>query len=108
MNNESNNVKNGWTQWTPIVGFNGQTDCFYKTNQKKVIVKFLTGNIKAEACCNKVDEFNLAFGVQIAYLRCLNKALIKQKVDCENYIKMLNHNIAGNNSAIEKMIDSLV
>lgn len=108
MNVELKNNYKGWTSWNPVINYNGQTDCFYKTNGKKVIVKFLKDNIKAEACCNKIDEFNLAIGIQIAYLRCLNKALNKQKIECEEKIKEINHDIAGNNNSIQKLIDSLV
>ena len=55
----------GWTPWTPLVGFDGQSDCHYRTNRKKVQVKFLTNKVRAEACCTKGDNFNLGFGVQL-------------------------------------------
>lgn len=97
----------GWTQWTPIVGFNGQTDALYRTNRKKVQVKFLTDKVRAEACCNKTNEFNLSFGVQMAYLRCLNKANEKQRAECEKKIKFINHDIAENDTIMKKMISSL-
>ena len=67
----------GWTPWTQFVGFDGQNDASYRTNGKKVQVRFLTSKIKAEACCCKDDEFNLSFGLRAAYLRCLNKALLE-------------------------------
>lgn len=97
----------GWTQWTPFVGFYGQTDVFYRTNRKKTQVKFLTDKVRAESCCNKVDDFNLYFGIQIAYLRCLNKALSKRKESLEKQLKHINVEIADNNKAMEKMINSL-
>lgn len=97
----------GWTNWTPLVGFDGQTDAFYRTNRKKTQVKFLTDKVRAEACCSKVDDFNLSFGVQIAYLRCLNKAMSKQKVEFEEKIKSINGEIADNESIIKKMVNSL-
>ena len=97
----------GWTAWTPLTGFDGQTDALYKTNRKKVIVKFLTDKTKAEACCNKADDFNLFFGVQMAYMRCLNKALLKRKASYEKKLKEINSEIADNNKIIEKMIGSL-
>lgn len=34
----------GWTNWTPLVGFNGHSDAFYRTNRKKTQVKFITTN----------------------------------------------------------------
>ena len=69
----------GWTNWTPLVGFDGQTDAYYRSNRKKTQVKFITDKVRAEACCCKDDEFNLSLGVQIAYLRCLNKAMNAKK-----------------------------
>lgn len=97
----------GWTAWTPLTGFDGQTDALYRTNRKKVQVKFLTDKNKAEAFCNKKDEFNLFFGVRMAYMRCLNRALLKRKAKCEEELKSINIQIADNDNAIKKMISSL-
>ena len=97
----------GWTSWIPIVGFDGQSDAMYKTNRKKVIVKFLTDKIRAESCCNKNDDFNLTFGIQIAYFRCLNKALAKKKIEHEETLKNINHEIAENDRIMKQMINSL-
>ena len=97
----------GWTPWTPIVGFDGQSDAFYRTNRKKTQVKFLTDRVKAESCCNKVNDFNLYFGIQMAYRRCLDKALEKQKHEHEEKLKMIKHDIAENEMIMKKMINSL-
>ena len=96
-----------WTSWKPIVNFNGQTDAFYRTNFKKVQVKFLVDKIRAECCCCKDDEFDLSFGVQLAYLRCLNKARIKQRIELEEKLNMVEHEIAKNITTIKKMVNSL-
>ena len=102
-------VKNfkGWTNWILSTGFDGQNDCMYRTNRRKIQVKFLTDNVRAESCCSKADEFNLSFGLQIAYLRCLNKALDKKKAECENIIKMADGEIKDNEHIVKKMINSL-
>ena len=97
----------GWTNWTPLVGFDGQSDAMYKTNRKKVRVKFLTSKIYAEACCCKDDDFNLNFGLQLAYLRALNKARTKQRIELEEKLNMVEHEIAENNTIIKKMVNSL-
>lgn len=98
----------GWTSWVPLTGYDGQTDAFYRTNRKKVQVKFLRDKVKAEACCNKKeDEFNLSFGVQTAYLRCFNKALSKCKAEYENNLKKIEHEIANNENIIKRMVHSL-
>lgn len=98
---------NGWTNWEPMVGFDGQTDVLYRTNHKKVQIKFLTDKVRAEACCCKDDEFNLSFGLQLAYFRCLNKALEKKKYEHESKLKLVNSEIADNESIMKKMINSL-
>lgn len=97
----------GWTPWTPLVGFDGQSDCFYRTNRKKVQVKFLTTKDRAECCCCKDDEFNLGFGIHLAYLRCLNKARENQKLELEAKLSMVEHEIAENKTIIKKMVNSL-
>lgn len=97
----------GWTQWTPIIGFDGQSDVYYKTNRKKVMVKFLTDKVRAESCCSKVNDFNLSFGIQLAYLRCLNKAWAKKKSEYEVKLAKANAEIADNERIIESMIHSL-
>jgi hypothetical protein len=99
----------GWTQWTPFAGFDGQTDCFYRTNRKKTQVKFLTNNVRAESFLNikEGDEFNLYFGIQLAYLRCLNKAYSKKAIDYENALKKINIEMIDNERTIEKMINSI-
>lgn len=90
----------GWTPWTQFIGFNGQNDASYRTNGKKVQVRFLTNKVRAEACCCKDDDFNLAFGLRVAYLRCLNKALAEKKMAAER-------EIAENEHILKKMINSL-
>lgn len=97
----------GWTNWTPLVGFDGQNDASYRTNGKKVQVRFLTNKVRAEACCCRDDDFNLTFGLRVAYLRCLNKALEKQKHEHEEKLKMIKHDIAENEMIMKKMINSL-
>lgn len=99
----------GWTKWQSLIGFNGQTDAMYRTNRKKVQVEFTTDKVRAESCCNKKeDEFNLSFGIKIAYVRCVNKMLTKQKTECENKLKMIDREILENKDVTKKMIGSLV
>lgn len=97
----------GWTKWAFFNGFDGQNDCMYRTNKKKVQVKFLKDNIKAEACCCKDDEFNLSLGLRIAYLRCVNKVFAKHAADYEEKLNMIRSEIADNENILKKMINSL-
>ena len=97
----------GWTNWTPLVGFDGQSDCFYRTNRKKTQVKFLTTKDRGESCCHRDDDFNLSFGIQLAYLYALNKARAKQKIELEEKLNMVEHEIAENSTIIKKMVNSL-
>lgn len=101
------NVKSKWTNWEPLVGFNGQSDAFYRSNGKKTQVKFLTSKVRAECCCCSDDDFNLSFGIQLAYLRALNKARLKQKAELEEALNMVEHEIAENNTIIKKMVNSV-
>lgn len=97
----------GWTPWTLFSGFDGHNDCMYRTNRRKTQVRFLTDKVSAESCCCKSDEFNLAFGIRTAYLRCLNKALLKKKSEYESKLKAVDTEIADNRSILKKMINSL-
>lgn len=97
----------GWTKWTPLIGFDGQSDAFYRTNRKKTQVKFLTTKDRGESCCHRDDDFNLSFGIQLAYLCALNKAREKQKIELEEKLKMVNCEIAENENIIKKMVNSL-
>lgn len=93
----------GWTNWQPLIGFDGQNDCEYRSNRKKTQVRFLTSKIKAEACCDNRDEFSLSFGVRMAYLRCLNKAWEMKKAELEEQLKIVNSEIAENEMILKKM-----
>ena len=98
----------GWTQWTPFAGYDGQSDCFYRTNRKKTQVKFVTDNVRGESCVNKNDnDFNLYFGIQLAYLRCLNKAMAKKSHELQKEICRLDREIFDNTETEKKMINSL-
>ena len=105
----------GWTPWVQMIGFDGQSDVYYRTNRKKTQVKFLTSKVRAESCCCKDDEFNLSFGLHMAYLRCLDKALTKKKIEhtkkiaeYESSIEHINRELADNGRIMQKMINSLV
>ena len=99
----------GWTQWCPLTGFDGQTDAYYRTNRRKTQVKFLTDKVRGESFLNAKggDEFNLYFGIQIAYLRCLNKAHLKKATEYENALKKIDIEMVDNERIIKKMIASL-
>lgn len=97
----------GWTRWQKFVGFDSQNDCEYRTNHRKVQVRFLKDNVRGEACLHKNNEFNLAFGLRIAYLRARNKAAMKRKQMHIDALKELNNEIFDNEKAIEQMINSL-
>lgn len=111
-------IKNKWTEWNRMLDPFGATIGFYRTNFKKVQVKIPNRELayyKAEACCNlNEDDFNIGFGVNLAYLRCLNKALEYKMNDIQNEIIPLTKNInkiqdeiINNERTIEKMISLL-
>ena len=96
----------GWTPWQRLVDQLGNTIAFYRTNWKKVQVRTPDGQ-RGEATCNKCDEFNLYFGLNIAMKRCEVKVLKKIRSDYENVMKQLNDDISTKESAIQQIIKSL-
>lgn len=104
----------GWTQWTPITGFNGQTDAYYRTNRRKTQVRFMTDKVRGESCCHRGDDFNLYVGIQTAYLRCCNKLLSNQyvkyfekKLELTKKMDNARAEIAENKMILKKMINSI-
>lgn len=99
----------GWTDWEPIFADGYPLDAMYKTNFKKIKVKTLTDNIVAESCCCKGDEFDIYFGVRMAYYRNYVKVLKKNRAKCQddNKLKMIDDLIANTELRIQDMIDSL-
>ena len=57
----------GWTKWG-VLNESDNIIGYYRTNGKKVQVKTINGS-RGEASCNKMDNFNLNTGIQIAYNR---------------------------------------
>ena len=97
----------GWTSWTPINGADGSVDGCYRTNRKRVQVCFLKDKVRAESSCHNEDDFNLFFGIQLAYLRCKNKQMLKQKQKLEEELKNINIEITDNKRIMDNMINSL-
>lgn len=97
----------GWTRWQKFIGYDNQCDFEYRTNKRKVQVRFLTDNVRAEACLHRNNEFDLVFGLRIAYLRARNKAAMKRKQMYIDALKELNNEIFDNEKTIQHMINSL-
>lgn len=66
----------GWTSWSILTDYLGNAIGHFRTNRKKVQVRMWDG-VKAEACCHRVDNFDLAFGLRLAYLRADAKRVMK-------------------------------
>lgn len=96
----------GWTPWQRLVDQLGNTIAFYRTNLKKIQVRTSDG-VRGEATCNKCDEFNLYFGLNLAMRRCENKVMNSLRAEYEKSIKRLSDDISTNESAIERMIKSI-
>lgn len=88
-----------WTDWTEI-GEDSVMGAMYKTNGKKIRVKFPDYDAVGESCCSKYDKFDLGFGIEMAFLRCLMKVWNKKKIGIDEEIAMIN-------ADIKEMIDSL-
>lgn len=100
-------IYKGWTKWALFNGFDGQNDCVYRTNRRKTQVRFLTDNVMGESFTNKGDEFNLYFGLNLAYLRARNKALAKKKAEYERELKKIDVELIDNERVIKDMINNL-
>lgn len=96
----------GWTNWIPIVDDFGSLICYYRTNFKKVQVQ-LHEKYKAEASCHALDEFNVSFGIKLAYQRCRIKHLNDLKNTYENSLKKTESELMQCKHNIKKMINSL-
>lgn len=102
----------GWTPWTPVVSRvdNGTVEFFYRTNRKKVQVKLMMTNndsIKGEASCNTMDEFDLYFGIKLAYTRLDNKFKERYKRHLEEELVRVITDIKQNEKYLKQMTDSL-
>lgn len=97
---------NGWTPWQRLIDNTGNTIAFYRTNQKKVQVR-TADDVRAEATCNKCDEFNLAFGIRLAMTRCEIKMLKHIYSEYEDVMKRISGDIKMNEDIIRKMVKSL-
>ena len=93
----------GWTKWQQFKGFDNQNDCFYKTNRRDIEVKFVTDKVRAKSFLHKDDEFNLSFGLNMAYLRCVNKVLEKKRVKHEEELEKINEELARVNAELAKI-----
>lgn len=96
----------GWTSWQRLVDQLGNTIAFYRTNQKKVQVR-TTDNIRAEATCNKCDEFNLAFGIRLAMTRCEIKMLKHIYSEYTQVMERMSGDIKMKEDMVRKMIKSI-
>ena len=98
------NVK-GWLPWTQIVGERDSVIAFYRTNGRKVQVRTIN-NIRSEASCHG-DEFNLFFGIRLAYLRCQQKVLNNNEEFLYGELKKVANFRSDNERTMKKMMDSL-
>lgn len=100
-------VENKWTDWNRMIDPFGNTVGLYRTNYKKVQVRTPNG-YKAEASCNtKSDEFNLGFGINLAFIRCHQKFLNDSLDNYESAINDIRTEIANNKVTIKNMLHSL-
>lgn len=96
-----------WTQWNAVMSGNGIV--YYRTNLKKVQVKIPTelGEVRAECSLTKGDEFNLHFGIQLAYKRAIGKYLLKKEKTLNAELAKVYSVFKDNKNQINRMINSL-
>ena len=97
-----------WTAWQKLVNKSGDTIAFYRTNCKKVQVRLPNG-IRSDAACNSKngDDFDLYFGVNLAYERCTYKEWKNFVEEYEPLIKVAHSEMSECKHRIKMMINSL-
>lgn len=96
-----------WTQWEGVISEIGVV--YYRTNLKKVQVKIPTelGEVRAECSLTKGDEFNLHFGISLAYKRAIRKYLIKKEAVLDKELNKVWSEMKDNRNQIKTMINNL-
>jgi hypothetical protein len=96
-----------WTQWEGVISEIGVV--YYRTNLKKVQVKIPTelGEVRAECSLTKGDEFNLHFGIQLAYKRAISKYLVKKEKALSSELAKVISEFKDNKNKINTMINQL-
>lgn len=101
---KSDSTKSAWTNWTRLVDEQERVIAWYRTNQKKVQVK-TEGGYRSEASCNRnEDEFDLHFGIRLAFLRLRKKFLNNYLREVQNVVV----NIAEEQKQIDKAMNSMI
>ena len=96
---------NGWTPWQRLTA-NEDVVAFYRAKGKKIQVRLADGT-RSEANCNDCDEFNLFFGIQLAYERCLNKIYKQMEKDYEKALKEVRAEISECHHRVKTMINTM-
>ena len=103
----------GWTPWEKLVDRTGNVIAHYRTNGKKVQVRTPDG-YRAETTCHNADDFNLFFGIQLAYNRCIMKSLNDEEnelmdaiVGFEDELKIIRSAQSETKHTIKMMVNSL-
>lgn len=112
----------GWTKWTRMINPVGDTIAEYRTNFKHVEVR-ITNNmldypngkvIRSTAMCSQGDDFDFAFGIHLAYLRCEQKYLQNEIDECsvvideaQEYMDMCESRMVNNKSVMKRMLESV-
>lgn len=98
----------GWTEWHELRDPNENIIAFYRTNYRKVQVRLFNGvnKFRGEAFCNRDDNFNLFFGIQLAYMRAMSKFYKDEIEETEGYLKEIKSTMTDNKNSIKRMINN--
>lgn len=96
---------NGWCNWEILRAANDDMIGAYRTNGKKVQVR--VEGFRGEATCNKIDNFNLNTGIEIAFyrsrLKYLNDTYKQLTNDVADTMKQLANDIAATDKEIQSI-----
>lgn len=93
-----------WTPWNRLLIGNDSIVAYYRVKGRKVQVRLPDGT-HSESNCNKCDEFNLFFGIQLAYERAMNKVYKKMEKDYESTLKKIRADMSETHHRIKMMIN---
>lgn len=104
----------GWTEWVSLMDGAGNVIAHYRVNGKKKVQVRTPDGYRAEANCCEADEFNVFFGIRLAYERCMVKslddagnALVMEISNLEEKLKNVRAMMSETRHVIKMMINSL-
>lgn len=103
---------NIWSQWFELYDDSFNVYAWYRVRpaKGKVEVKIRFGNecmIRKTSTCSQDDEFNLEFGIRLAYNRCMKESYKRNAIVMEESMEYYKSLLVDNKNKTNEMIASL-